>query len=242
MELKSLILGLVFSLGVFALKSGAGLAYLLSDQISRKQRLSRLAGFVGVYAAVFAGSWFLVCRSGFLFNLDNVSRLLESGMTLHFILAFLLLLWGVILLQQEPAGPEVKSRAWLLLVIPCPLCFSVIVLSGAFLHNLMPRVSYLFFWLASGFISLSLIWSGVLLRFGSDHPEHDLGAVMLLAALYFLVTIAVVPQFAGIESIYRLSRSRTTSLSLSQLLQLGTVLLLFFGIGFIRESRRSLCR
>ncbi|MCI5133244.1 MAG: hypothetical protein D3904_17450 [Candidatus Electrothrix sp. EH2] len=53
MELKSLILGLVFSVGIFALKSGAGLSYLLQREQSKLKQGAALSGFVLSYGLLF---------------------------------------------------------------------------------------------------------------------------------------------------------------------------------------------
>ena len=51
---KSLILGVLFSIGVFAGKSGIGLAYLLGRTPSWQGKALRLLGFALLYALVFA--------------------------------------------------------------------------------------------------------------------------------------------------------------------------------------------
>ena len=238
LELKSLILGLTFSLGIFAVKSGAGFSYLLQAEARRWRRLLLVCGFISSYTLVFSLAWWLVCRVDFFAHIDKVMLFFKNGMTLHFLLAALLLLWGVALLKKEPDTG--KSRAWLVLALPCPVCFSVILFSGAFLHNLMPRVNHIFVWLFAGFITLSLFSAILILFIGSPRPEHKLGTIMVLAALYFFITIAMVPQFADIERIYRLSLGSVTTLpQLQPLPGLDAGVLLAFGLGFIRKLRRS---
>lgn len=206
MELKSLILGLVFSMGIFAVKSGAGLSYLLQKTGGMARRLWVLVGFAAGYALVFGLAWLVVSRIDPLAHLDTVMRLFKNGMTLHMLLAVLLLLWGAALLKKRVA-PQGQSRGWLLLALPCPVCFSVILFAGSFLHNLLPDVHGLFAWLFAGFIGVSLVSALVFALFAKGGAEHGLGRVMVLAALYFLVTITVVPQFADLERIYRISKS-----------------------------------
>ncbi len=238
LELKSLILGLSFSLGIFAVKSGAGFAYLLQLEPRYLRRLWLTCAYLVSYATIFTLAWFLVCRINLLTRLDTVMLFFKNGMTLHFLLAALLLIWGITLLKQSPQVHK-TSRAWLLLALPCPVCFSVILFSGAFLHNLLPQATNIFTWLFAGYAGLSLSTSFLLLACGRNNPEHTLGSIMILAALYFLVTIAVVPQFADIERIYRLSRSSVTTLPQQQLPLLLASMGAAFGFGFFRKARKN---
>jgi predicted transporter len=235
MELKSLFLGLAFSVGIFAVKSGAGLSYLLRRETKLRWRLAAICGFIVSYALVFCLAWFLVNRVDLFSHLDRVMLFFKNGMTLHILLAALLLVWGVTLLKRGD-GPEARSHGWLLLALPCPVCFSVILFSGAFLHNLLPDVPWLFVWLYAGFILISLISGLALARLGK---EHGLGSIMVLAALYFLITIAVVPQFGDIERIYRLSLNSVTILENSRLPWLLVGMSLAFMVGFLKTIRRS---
>jgi predicted transporter len=237
MELKSLILGLAFSVGIFAVKSGAGLSCLFTRKVTLSGRLAAFCGFIAGYGIVFFPAWFLASRTNLLSHLDTIMLFLKNGMALHFLLAALLLIWGLALLQKG-RGAEPKSHGWLLLTLPCPVCFSVILFSGAFLHNLLPDVPYPFAWLFAGFITVSLM-SGLALSFVQQgNPEHSLGTVMVLAALYFLLTIAVVPQFGEIERIYRLSRTSVTSLADSRMHLLLAGMSLAFTIGLLKTVWR----
>jgi len=238
MELKSLFLGLAFSVGIFALKSGAGLAYKLRRETKWRWRLAATYCFIACYALVFSLAWFLVEQVDLFSHLDTVMLFFKNGMTLHIVLAALLLIWGVTLLKRG-SDQETKSHGWLLLALPCPVCFSVILFSGAFLHNLLPDLPWLFAWLYLGFILISLISGVTLTRFGKGNNEHGLGSIMVLAALYFLITIAVVPQFGDIERIYRLSQGSVTILENNQLSRFLAGAALAFAMGFFRTFRRS---
>jgi predicted transporter len=191
------------------------------------------------YGLLFGLAWILVSQVNFLAHLDMVMLFFKNGMTIHFILAILLLIWGMVLLKKR-ADSKTRSHGWLLLTLPCPLCFSVIVLSSSFLHRLLPNEPWLFPWLGAGFISISL-FSALILAFFSKgkNAEHGLGAIMVLAALYFLLTLAVVPQFADMERIYRLSMSSTTIMASSQLPLLLAAISLIFAISFIKSFWRT---
>ncbi len=238
MELKSLIIGLIFSVGIFAVKSGAGLSYLLKREAAVNKRFSALSGFFCSYALVFLLAWWIIDRIDVSSHLQTIMLLAKNGMTVHFLLATLLLVWGICLLKRR-GEPHHRSRGWLLLTLPCPVCFSVILCSCAFLHKLFPENPWLLAWLFTGFIALSLAAALCFILFAKGHPEEDLGRIMVLAALYFLVTIAVVPQFGDLERIYRVGKATVILTDHRLPLLLAGISLAFAG-GFITTIRRPL--
>lgn len=236
MELKSLIIGLVFSVGIFAVKSGAGLSYLLRRETRLGRRLSALC-CVGVsYGLVFVSAWYLVGRVNLLAHLETVMLVAKNGMTVHSLLAALLLVWGVALLQKNGERTD-GSQGWLLLVMPCPVCFSVILCSGALLHNLFPETPWLYSRLFAGFIGVSLVSALVFALFAKGSAEQGLGRVMILAALYFLVTMAVAPQFGELERIYRIGKSTVSPADHRLSLFLASMGLVFT-CGLVKSLRR----
>ncbi|MDD9304360.1 MAG: hypothetical protein HUK40_19240 [Desulfobacter sp.] len=206
MELKSLILGLVFSFGAFAIKSGGGLAVLLIAAPTRSGKIFTCLGFSLGYAIVFAGAGFILTQENLAAHLDLFQNMFASGMSLHFLLAFLLLIWGVSLQKSKP---KQTSRAWIPLVVPCPVCFMVILLSCSFVNAVYPDQAFVFLALYSGFILTSLT---VAILFAAQIKDQArahgfLGRLMLYIALYFMLSVIVIPQFADLDKIYRISIS-----------------------------------
>jgi len=238
MELKSLILGLVFSVGIFAIKSGAGLSYLLQKEIGLARRFWAVCGFAASYALVFLLVWLVVNRVDLLAHLDTVMLLFKNGMTLHFLFAILLLAWGTTLLANRETVKKKRSRGWLLLALPCPVCFSVILFAGAFLHSLLPDTPLVLAWLLAGFVMVSVLSALGFAMLGKDNGEHGLGAVMVLVALYFLVTMAVVPQFSDLERIYRLSKSSITIMADNRMPVLVAGIIATFIASFVKTIWR----
>lgn len=233
MEVKSLIVGLVFSVGIFALKSGAGLSFLLRKSGIRRQ-VGAIVGYAAAYSLVFAGVWLVGRRFDVMANFDRWMFIFRNGMSIHLLLAMLLMSWGLVLLRRDACG---NCHGWLLLTLPCPVCLSVIFLAGAFLENLLPDNPWCFLWFATGFIVLAIAAGLILSRWEGQNTNHDLGYVMLLAAAYFLVTIAVVPQVNDLGRIYRLGRN-SPSLPVKHLTSFMAGLLCAWGIGFIHSLRK----
>ena len=229
MELKSLILGLIFSLGIFALKSGAGLSYRLRQEKTIMHRLAIMVIFALVYGLVFVLAEMVSRSFGTLEHLDSMLVFVQHGMTLHFILAGLLLAWGTVLLKKR-AEDSGYSHAWLLLILPCPICFTVIIFSGSFLANLFPDVEWLFPALAAGFVTFAFITAVLMACFANGDGRQNLGMMMVMVALYFLLSIMIIPQFADIDRIYRLSLGSVVSMDG------GNLPLLFVGVSLLFTS------
>ena len=188
MELKTLIFGLFISTAAFALKSGGGLAYLFlrSSGGGRKAMIS--ATFAAGYGAVFAIAALMLMHVDFAAHLERLQTLFKSGMTLHVILAFFLIIWGTILLKQDANVEEAKdaketqnasrpTKTWMALVIPCPVCFSVILLSCSFVHALYPDEPMVFFALYAAFVLMTLmvavVMEGVIRKTTTTETETE---------------------------------------------------------------------
>jgi predicted transporter len=238
MELKSLFLGLAFSVGIFAVKAGAGLAYYLDTRPGYRHRILASAAVAAGYGLVFLLAWAAIQRLDPALWLNRVLPVLQHGMTLHLVLAVLLLVWGAALLKQppEPTGP---TRGWLLLTLPCPVCFTVIFFSLALLYALLPEQPRVPVWAAAGFIGTVLAAGWIGHGFIRQPSRHFLGGVMVLAALYFLITMAVVPWFSDIERIYRLGKTGIHEPPGRDDLMFRAGAMVLFAGGFMHALRRS---
>ena len=95
------------------------------------------------------------------------------------------------------------------MVIPCPVCIMVIFFSAGFLVAFFPDSGNLAVLCAyAGFIIINIA-AIVVMSFSkvlSDStPEAILGSIMLFIAVYFLLSIVILPQFSDLDKIYRLA-------------------------------------
>ncbi len=142
MELKSLFLGIFFSLGIFAIKTGIGLHYFFVKK-SLKVKTAIMTIYSGVYFILFLLSYFLLKKIDFLQYFEQAQSFFKSGMFIHVIVAGLMAVWGIALLKQSNKNYKEKnhkgSYGWLVLVIPCPVCMTVILFTVAFLISYFPK-------------------------------------------------------------------------------------------------------
>ncbi|SDP41406.1 DUF2162 domain-containing protein [Desulforhopalus singaporensis] len=216
MVLKSLILGVLFSVGIFAVKSGVGLSYCFAGSARTRSKIGACSLFVMTYLAVFASAVLVLQHVDLVRHLDLIQRWLRSGMLGHLVIAALMIGWGLLLLTKND-GSIGKSRGWLILAMPCPVCLTVILLSAAVLLSYFPEHLYLtaaLFYLAFMAISLLTPVAVHLLRKRSPmEPDGFLGSTMLLMAAYFLLSAIIMPQFGDLDKIYRMACYRSDTLS-----------------------------
>jgi predicted transporter len=208
MEWKSLILGIVFCVGIFAVKSGVGLSYYMSKTTSTRARMGVWAGFAVTYLLVFAASGFTLEKIDLMRHLEAIQKWIQSGMLVHLLMAGMLVLWGLRLLREngDAAG---KSPGWLLLAAPCPVCATVIFFSLGFLTAYFPespRTIAALLYLTFLLINLLTVWvmaAGNAARI--TPPETLLGGAMLIIAAYFFLSVTVMPNFTDIDKVYRMA-------------------------------------
>ena len=208
MALKTLFLGILFSMGIFAVKSGFGLNYYLGTCSGIPKRLGGAALFTVLYGLIFMLCAVLISTTELMAWFPLFQIIISHAMALHFFLAILMVIWSLSLIKTKK-DHNARTRSWMLLALPCPVCMVVIFLSVAFLTAYAPNhvkeaISLLFL----GFMALNLSTLGVLSileKRTHTKPEHLLGNAMLFIALYFLMSVIIMPQFTGIEEIYSIS-------------------------------------
>ncbi|SFM44651.1 DUF2162 family putative transporter [Thermodesulforhabdus norvegica] len=237
MSVRALIVGLFLALAVFAAKTGAGLAYGLKTRKSRRAVAGLLIGYsLGYLALISAMTSILTgpCLS------DQVRAVLNNlahhGITAHVCLALGLFVWGLILLGRPSREVASAGKAWLALVIPCPVCLLAISCSLAVLLVYLQTSGWKVILLAWAlFIGTGLITAGLFSALKA-HPDLILGFSMMGVAAYTLGSLFLGPSLEDARRVFRIvSTGRelsafTLGKTLPVLIAAG---LAFFG-GFIR--------
>jgi predicted transporter len=243
-EFKSLLLGLVFSLGIFSVKSGCGISYLVSGRPSLLGKATAFALVTATYFLLFVGSWH-ICKSIDLVNhFNRLKSLFESGMVLHVLMAAGTLFWGISLLKGAEDS-RLKSYGWIALVVPCPVCASAIFFITGFLVAFFPADSFSAVLGAYAvYLVTTLLTMAVLalsLRLTNTTPERVLGLAMLFVSAYFFLSVLLAPHFGELERVYRVARhgSKESIGNASEAMTVGFVLVLSFVTGFVLKRTRG---
>jgi predicted transporter len=241
MELKSLMLGIVLAVSIFAVKSGIGMTYLVTRMKNRKRRIWIFLGSALSYGLLFAAAFFLLRGLNQVALFPLFSKVMKYGMPLHFSLAFGMFVWAVYLLKRDHAYHT--SRAFLLLVVPCPVCLTVVVLITAFIMAYFPKNSGL---ALIGVYAIYLAIQGITMlvfslwqKASQMDSDRVLGWGMLLIAGYFILTVLIAPQMGDLKNIYRIAnyKGETELLKLHWTLAVWLAVTLTFAAGAILRMR-----
>jgi predicted transporter len=173
--------------------------------------------------------------------LDQLTGLMQYGMLVHLAVASGLMIWGVKLLAERPKMKQAtRISAGLFLVMPCPVCATVILLNltlALSLSALAPVITTLTLFTLF-FAIVAVTW--LMLVFGFRHKEIDnlfLGAAMVLIALYFLLTVLIAPIYPKLKPAFAMAVSNNPFRDIDPfpMVIFGCTALSLFGIGFIRK-------
>ncbi|MCD8351035.1 MAG: DUF2162 domain-containing protein [Planctomycetaceae bacterium] len=248
MELKTLLLGLIMATASFAVKTGLGWGYALSASRGWTKATASTAVVAG-YALFFAVIYLFVQRVDILANYASFAPLWENGTLLHWLMAFFLAIWAVVLLRGAGCVADNCSRpspgkSWLALVIPCPVCLSVVVMAESALALYFPdRAAMAVAILFAAFMAVAGVSACcMLLGSGSDENRRDaLGMAMLFIALYFALFALVSPQIGDAERIYAIASRRPSTpgpiSSPGTVLAIGALLVIGFIVSLVKNRR-----
>lgn len=208
------ITGILVAFSVFGIKVGLGLgAQIYNRSVPLGKKVIFLVGCFFIYLILFFCLYYVITHFNLLNYLDRFVNMLQYGMLLHLAVALGLLLWGGKLLLQNPAeNKHLPLRASLLLILPCPVCATVILLNLTFAYSLFtlsPLLTTLtLFALFSGIIILAL---GLIFPFRHKIGSGNsfLGMAMVLVSLYFLITVIIAPIYPEIKSAFAMAISNS---------------------------------
>lgn len=246
------IVGIILALSAFGVKVGLGAAALsYAGTITPKKRLLSLSGIFLLYLLLFFGLYTLTRYFPLLNYFGHFSRILHYGMLIHIFIALGLLVWGIRLLSSvllpttDHRLPTTDYRGALLLILPCPVCATVILITLSLAYSLFSSSLFITTGFLFGiFLTVSLLT--ILLTFPFRRQirranSSFLGMVMVVVALYFFLTVLIAPIYQETIDIYYLA-SRITGdplLDLKSCLVISAIIISLFSIGFFKNLPRK---
>jgi len=220
------ITGALVTFCAFGIKVGLGLgAQIYNRTVSLDKKVILLVGCFSIYLILF------LC----LYNVIT-----HYGRLLYFAGALGLFLWGIRLLFQNPAEHNHLSlRVGLLLILPRPVCATVILLNlilAYSLFTLSPLLTTLIlFALFSGIV---FVTSAIIFPFRHKIASWNsfLGMSMTLIALYFLFTVIITPIYPEIKAAFTMAASNSpiNQIDLFHTAILGVIIFILGSAGFIK--------
>ncbi len=230
--------GMLFSLGIFAVKVGLGLGY---GRFSRKQTALILAGYTALFMFIAVAAERLMKLAG---------PLLKKGPYTHTLLAVGLIVWGVIVIfksngLKEGGGPKAAEgfkTASLLMIVPCPICLSAMIFSTYAALNAVSQPPLLLGLCLGVVFSVMalLVTLTARLRTG-DMPQTSLGMAMITVGLYFVFSLFLPAKIEAARGMYAsfLTENQAPASGNTGAVMAFMLVLLVAGF-FIRKKREEL--
>ncbi len=235
------ITGILVAFSVFGIKVGLGLgSQIYNRTVSLGKKVIFVVGCLFIYLILFFCLYYMITHFNLLNYPDQFVNMVQYGMLLYLAVALGLLLWGGRLLLQNPAEHNHFSlRASLLLIVPCPVCVTVILLNLTLAYSLFtlsPLLTTLtLFALFSGII---FVTSAIIFPFRHKIGSWNsfLGLSMTSIALYFLITVIIAPIYPEIRAAFTMaaSNSPVSQIDLFHTAILGVIVFILGCAGFIK--------
>lgn len=239
--------GMLFSLGIFAVKVGFGLGF---SGMKWKGVLLTLSLYLMLFVAI-------AVLSGQLIRL--LEPVLRKGPYLHALMAAGMIGWGVYLLGSQKS--EVRSQEFkiqdskfnnselltlnsLLLLIPCPVCLTAMTFSTWAALNVI-KLPAILIGLGLGIVfillSLAFYFSLKLLTLNSSliTQKIGLGLSMIAIGLYFISSLILPAKIEEARGIYRSFLTEGSNIDLNNSIGVFALLFVALVIGYLTNKKRE---
>ena len=235
------ITGILVAFSVFGIKVGLGLgSQIYNRTISLGKKVIFVVGCLFIYLILFFCLYYVITRFNLLNYPDQFVNMLQYGRLLYLAVALGLLLWGGRLLLQNPAEHNHLSlRASLLLIVPCPVCVTVILLNLTLAYSLFtlsPLLTTLT--LFALFSSIIFVTSAIIFPFRHKIGSWNsfLGLSMTSIAFYFFFTFLIAPIYPEIRAAFTMaaSNSPVSQIDVFYTAIFGVIVFIFGCAGFMK--------
>ena len=184
------ISGVIIGILIFALKVslGCGLASL-----KRREVLFIATGYLGVSL--------LMGMAVELLPENALSAALSTGMTVHFLVALLLIALGIMTARNwNSHHHDISRRTFWALSMPCPACLAASFISCSFLAGLVSIDPWKIGALVGIIFFASIVtFSGILGKIKS--APSTLGHAMIFLGLFYLMSMLLIPAYLNYQKI-----------------------------------------
>ncbi len=231
--------GVLFSIVVFAVKAG-----LVAGSINMKTRwIIGLAMLYGVISLVIGVILKMLIPLDYF---EFFRKYMAPGVIVHLLLSIGLIAWGLFTMQRsirEKDGPH--SGAGYFLMLPCPVCMFVMLLSCS-VFSALTGIDPIKAGAIMGAVFIILIpvtalYAAHLVRQGrkSGNSHLLLGFILAMTGLYFAVSIIVIPVYSRVKALLATGTMvRGEDVSPVKMVGLVAVVLIVVLWGFIGNHKK----
>ncbi|MDK2834755.1 MAG: hypothetical protein PWP63_1842 [Methanolobus sp.] len=116
------------------------------------------------------------------------------GMTLHVLIALILIVAGIYTQKKWICGHDVSKRTFLVISVPCPVCLTALFVSCMILASTLEVDGWKVGVLVGIVFFLSVVLSTWVFRSMKKTPE-DLGTAMMFLGIFYLMGAMIVPAY-----------------------------------------------
>ena len=240
--------GMLFSLGIFAVKVGFGLGF---SRIKWKGVLMTLFLYLMLFVAI-------AVLSGQLIRL--LEPVLRKGPYLHALMAMGMIGWGILLLRRQTTAhrtqtklkfkiqkskinnSELSTLNSLVLLIPCPVCLSAMTFSTWAALNVIKLPTYIVgIGLGVVFVTLSLFFYFFLKLITHNSSlatkRITLGLSMMGIGIYFMASLVLPAKIEEARGMYQSFLTEGANIDMNNSIGVFAILFVVFVIGYFANKK-----
>ncbi|WP_250869480.1 DUF2162 domain-containing protein [Methanococcoides seepicolus] len=168
------VVGILMAILLFGVKTGIGCGF---SNRSLKSILLLASSYL-ILSIVLGSLIGYVDQS----NLDIIASM---GMSLHVLVALLLIGAGIYTQKQWNCGCDVSHRTFLVISLPCPVCLTALFISCMLLASYIDMSGTLIGLLVGVVFFISVVSTSLLCKKLGKTPE-TLGNIMMILGIYYL--------------------------------------------------------
>jgi predicted transporter len=177
------VIGILIAILIFGLKTGVGCGF---SSVKRRDVLILATGYF-IISLILGSLVGLVDES----YLEVIASL---GMTLHVLIALILIVAGIYTQKKWICGHDVSKRTFLVISVPCPVCLTALFVSCMILASTLEVDGWKVGVLVGIVFFLSVVLSTWVFRSMKKTPE-DLGTAMMFLGIFYLMGAMIVPAY-----------------------------------------------
>ncbi|NPE29903.1 DUF2162 domain-containing protein [Methanococcoides sp. SA1] len=177
------VVGILMAILLFGVKTGIGCGF---SNRSLKSILLLATSYL-ILSIVLGSLIGYVDQS----NLDVIASM---GMSLHVLVALLLIGAGIYTQKQWNCGCDVSHRTFLVISLPCPVCLTALFISCMLLASYIDRSGTLIGLLVGVVFFISVVSTSLLCKKLGKTTE-TLGNIMMILGIYYLMGAIIVPAY-----------------------------------------------
>ena len=245
---KFWLVGILIALSSFGIKVGLGATAIIYDRfVSLKRKIIFLSATYLIYFSLFLLFYLFIINFELLKYFDYFIGFMNYGMILHILVAVGIFYWGIKLLIGKSEKLQVNNqKGVLLLILPCPVCMTVIFFTLSFSYKLFSFSQFyttgILFIIFISFSLLVILLTLPLHKKIINANSSFLGLTMVMIAIYFLLLILIAPVYQETKELYNKIISNTTpkgTLDLKFFVLLLITMILLFTVGMIIKFKNK---